>query len=381
MKEYFKKEKVEEYYPGATMIPPMKINKFPGTRGKTMKDIYESGEYFSQIKKDGAFYMYNKTAAGNSYLFGRTKSRQTGLLTEKSANVPHIIKALDKIFKNQSCLVIGEIYYPNKTSKDVTTIMGCLPKKAIERQKDNLIHFYIYDIIMYNDNDLTKWGALRRWDMLRGIISDCKRNDIDIPNYIELAKAYTENLEQVTYDALNSGEEGVVLKKIDGEYYPDLRPAWETIKVKQYMTIDVICTGFCEPTVMYDGKEIENWEYWMNPDLQELYPIGKYYDKYIQEEDCMFFVPVTKPYYYGWKTAIKIGAYNKNGEIVDLGTVSSGLTDFLREDFSKNPNKYLNKVVEIGGMNLEDDAIRHGRLLRFRDDKNIDECLYEEIFK
>ena len=259
--------------------------------------------------------------------------------------------------------------------------MGCLPKKAIERQKDNLIHFYIYDIIMYNNNDLTKWGALRRWDMLRGIISDCKRNDIDIPNYIELAKAYTENLEQVTYDALNSGEEGVVLKKIDGEYYPDLRPAWETIKVKQYMTIDVICTGFCEPTVMYDGKEIENWEYWMNPDLQELYPIGKYYNNYIQEEECMFFMPVTKPYYYGWKTAIKIGAYNKNGEIVDLGTVSSGLTDFLREDFSKNPNKYLNKVVEIGGMNLEDDAIRHGRLLRFRDDKNIDECLYEEIFK
>ncbi len=381
MKEYFNKDKVEEYYPGATMIPPMKINKFPGTRGKTMQDVYESGEYFSQIKKDGAFYMYNKTSTGESYLFGRTKSRQNGLLTEKSANVPHIIEVLDKIFENQSCLVIGEIYYPNKTSKDVTTIMGCLPKKAVERQKDNLIHYYIYDIIMYNDNDLTGWGALRRWDMLRGIVSDSKRNGIEIPNYIELAETYTKDLEQVTYNALSSGEEGVVLKKIDGKYYPDLRPAWETIKVKQYMTLDVVCTGFCEPTVKYEGKELENWEYWMNPDTKELYPVGKYYDNYIREEECMFYMPVTKPYYYDWKTAIKIGAYNRDKDIIDLGTVSSGLTDFLREDFSKNPNKYLYEVVEIGGMNLEDNAIRHGRLIRFRDDKTDDECLYEEIFK
>lgn len=378
MNEYFDQKLINKYYPGATMIPPMKINKFPGTKGITMSDIYNNGEYMAQIKKDGSFYMYNRTKEGNSYLFGRTKSRQTKLLTEKSANVPHIINILDKIFKDKSCIVIGEIYYPNKTSKDVTSIMGCLPKKAIARQEENPIHFYIYDIIMYDETDLTKKGALKRWLLLKEIIDSY--ND-EIPYYLELANTYITNLEELTINALKNGEEGVVLKKIKGEYYPNLRPAWETIKVKQYMTIDVICTGFCEPTVMYDGKEIENWEYWMNPDSQELYPIGKYYDNYIQEEECMFFVPVTKPYYYGWKTAIKIGAYNKDGKIVDLGTVSSGLTDFLREDFSKNPDKYLNKVVEIGGMNLEDDAIRHGRLIRFRDDKNIEDCKYEEIFK
>lgn len=381
MKEYFDNELIEEYYTGATMIPPMKINKFPGTRGITMNDVYNNGEYMAQIKKDGVLYMYNRTTAGNSYLFGRTKSRQTGLLTEKSANVPHIMKVLDEIFQNHSCVVIGEIYYPNKTSKDVTTVMGCLPKKAIERQKDNPIHYYIYDIIMLNDNDLTQWGALRRWDCLRGIVCDSKLKGIDIPDYIELANTYMHNLEELTCNALAKGEEGVVLKKIEGAYYPDLRPAWETIKIKQYMTIDVVCTGFCEPTVEYGGKELENWEYWINPDTEQLYPIGKYYDKYSAEEECVFYMPVTKPYYYGWKTAIKIGAYNKKGEMVDLGTVSSGLSDFLKEDFSKNPDKYLNTVVEIGGMNLEDDAIRHGRLLRFRDDKMPVECKYEEIFK
>lgn len=381
MKQYFNQEKIDEYYPGATMIPPMKIGKFPGTRGITMHDVYNNGEYMAQIKKDGAFYMYNRTSEGKSYLFGRTKSRQTGLLTEKSANVPHIIDALDMIFKNQSCVIIGEIYYPNKTSKDVTTIMGCLPKKAIERQANNPIYFYIYDIIMYNEHDLTDWGAYRRWDMLKGIFTDMERAGLYMPYYIQLASTYLDNLEDLTRDALASGEEGIVLKKIDGKYYPDLRPAWETIKVKQYMTIDVICTGFCDPTIEYEGKEIEDWEYWMDPYTEELYLVGKHYDKYIDKETKMSYTPVTKPYYYGWKTAIKIGAYNKDGELVDLGTVSSGLTDSLREDFTNSPNKYLNKVVEIGGMNLEDDAIRHGRLIRFRDDKNAEECLYEDIFK
>lgn len=378
MEKYFDQRLIDKYYPGATMVSPMKINKFPGTKGITMSDVYNNGEYMAQIKKDGSFYMYNRTAEGKSYLFGRTKSRQTQLLTEKSANVPHIINILDNIFNDKSCVVIGEIYYPNKTSKDVTSIMGCLPKKAIARQEENPIHFYIYDIIMYDDVDLTKKGALKRWLFLKEIIDNYNG---EIPYYLELADTYITNLEELTINALKNGEEGVVLKKINGEYYPGLRPAWETIKVKQYMTIDVICTGFCEPTVMYDGKEMENWEYWMNPDLQELYPIGKYYNNYIQEGEYMFYMPVTKPYYYNWKTAIKIGAYDENGNIIDLGTVSSGLTDFLREDFTNNPNKYLNKVVEIGGMNLEDNAIRHGRLIRFRDDKNIEDCKYEEIFK
>ena len=381
MKQYFDKELIEQYYPGATMIPPMKINKFPGTRGITMNDVYNNGEYMAQIKKDGVLYMYNKTAAGNSYLFGRTKSRQTGLLTEKSANVPHIIKILDEIFDSSSCLVLGEIYFPNKTSKDVVTIMGCLPAKAVERQKTNPIHFYIYDILMLNDVDLTNQGAMKRWECLRDIINKATKNNIVIPNFLELAETYLDNLEELTADALRNGEEGIVLKKIKGAYYPDLRPAWETIKIKQYMTLDVVCIGFCAPTVEYDGKEIENWEYWMNPFTKELYPIGKHYDNYTYKETKSSYEPVTKPYYYGWKTAIKIGAYDKNGNMIDLGTVSSGLTDFLKEDFSEHPDKYLNKVVEIGGMNLEDDAIRHGRLLRFRDDKMPEECLYEEIFK
>ena len=123
----FNFQEVEKLYPGAgnLMIPPQLIHKGTDSQLKSCED----GTWFAQLKKDGAFYMYVKGLGGENYLFGRTVSKKTGLLTEKSANVPHIIEAFHDI--PNGTILIGEIYYPGKTSKDVTSIMGCLAPKAI----------------------------------------------------------------------------------------------------------------------------------------------------------------------------------------------------------------------------------------------------------
>ena len=48
-------------------------------------------------------------------------------------------------------------------------------------------------------------------------------------------------------------------------------------KVKAYDTWDVIILGFTEPTKVYDGKEIDTWEYWEGDT-----PVTKaYYNKQI----------------------------------------------------------------------------------------------------
>lgn len=144
---------LKELYPGAENITyePMLIHASTDIQ---LKQACESGEYFGQIKKDGAFYQYIKGLNGKSYLFGRTLSKKTKVLTEKSANVPHIMSALDCL--PNGTILIGEIYYPGKTSKDVVSIMGCLPKKAIERQESSYgeIHYYIHDILMYDGVNL-----------------------------------------------------------------------------------------------------------------------------------------------------------------------------------------------------------------------------------
>ena len=131
-------------------IDPMKINKIPEGKEDLFPSICASGQYFAQLKKDGYWYQYEKQEDA-SYLWSRTVSKVTGILAEKSACVPHIMEALAEI--PAGTVLIGEIYYPGKRSKDVTPIMGSLPEKAIERQNGEygLLHYYLHDIIYFKN--------------------------------------------------------------------------------------------------------------------------------------------------------------------------------------------------------------------------------------
>ena len=368
---------MSELYPESKQYQCMKIWKLPTNKKHMLKEVCENGDYFASIKKDGYWYQFEKTD-NYSYLFSRTISKTTGELSEKSANVPHIVDALKDIPNNT--ILIGEIYYPSKTSKDVTTIMGCLPQKAIQRQgSNNLLHFYIHDIIEYNGEDLQQTDAIDRYKILKEMFNKYELQKYD---FLELAEIIEDDIYNVSMKALADGEEGTVLKLKTGKYTPDKRPAWNTIKIKKSDTIDAIVIGFCEPTHIYEGKELMTWEYWegQNSNSEWQLMFGECYEDYMQ--DRTHFRPVTKPYYYGWKTAFELGAYNEDGTIQSIGTISSGLTDELRRGFAEEPEKYLNRVVEIECMekNNTDKTLRHGFLLRFRDDKQAEECKIKNIF-
>ena len=361
--------KVEELYPGAggLMLEPQLIHKATDDQLKKCDD----GTWFGQLKKDGALYMYVKGMNGENYLFGRTVSKKTGLLTEKAANVPHIIEAFDNI--PNGTIILGEIYYPGKTSKDVVSIMGCLPQKAIERQNGSYgpIHYYIYDCLGYNGTSLLKYDNWTRYQVIKRIYI----KNISKSNTIDLAAATSENLYAAVGQALAAGEEGMVFKKKTALYEPGKRPQ-TMLKAKQVDYIDAFIIGFEDPTIEYTGKEIESWQFWINGYDGSHLPIGYHYGEDIA-------VPVTKHYYYGWKNAIEIGAYDTNsGNIVSIGTIASGLTDELRKDFAENPDKYFNRVVSIQCMSKDnkEKTLRHGFFVKFHDEKQAKDCKLEDIF-
>ena len=370
------KQVVKELYPGAEhlIFEPMLISKATDSQ---LQKASESGEYFAQLKKDGALYIFIKGYNGKCYLFGRTKSKKTGVLTEKSENVPHIIDYLNKLVPNGTVL-LGEIYYPNGTSRNVTSIMGCLPQKAIERQEGDygFIHYYIYDCLAYNNISLLKVDNYTRYQVLLKILE--KTEEVD---YIDLAVAWIDNIYEMVGKALSAGEEGMVFKKKDALYEPGKRPK-TNLKAKQVDFIDAVVMGFCDPVMEYTGKDLVNWTYWIDPTTMEFYPEGLHYQKSLDEKRGKYYMPVTKPFYYHWYNAIEIGAYNNQGCLISIGTIASGLTDQLRADFAKNSNKYLNKVVQIQCMSKdsENKTLRHGFFMGFRDDKDATDCKLEEIF-
>ena len=78
---------------------------------------------------------------------------------------------------------------------------------------------------------------------------------------------------------------------------------------------------------------------------------------------------------------MRLGAY-KNGKLVEVCRVASGLTDTLRQDMAEQPEAYLGKVIEIECMSLnkKDGTVRHPVFLCVRFDKNAEDCQWDEIF-
>lgn len=376
----FDKEKISEFFPGAEdfMIQPMLIWTLPANKKDKLSEVCASGEYFAEEKKDGALYQFCRTDKGN-YLFGRTVSVKNGLLTNKIDNVPHINSAL-------SCLpcgtvIVGEIYVSGGTSKNVTSIMGCLPAEAIKRQdKQGKIKYYLHDMIFYNGEDMQSWGAEARYQKL---VEAWNKFHLEQFDFLQLAESFDTGIEERLSQILAAGGEGIVLKKKDAPYSEGKRPAWATIKCKQMDTIDLVCTRAIEATKEYTGKELETWPYWQerserdqNGEYTWLSSEGQYYEDYLHNPHI--YRPVTKPYFYGWKTAIGIGAYDDEGNLKEIGTVSSGLTDEMRAHL----DDYIGKVVALQCMSIDrkEKTLRHPIVKAWRDDKNAAECKLSEVF-
>lgn len=320
---------------------PQLINK-----PKSEADLHQrlvSGDYFGEIKKDGALYQIVKDVNGEVFLFSRTISKKTGFYVNKIDNVPHIKEWAEYTLPNDSIL-LGEIYYPGLTSKDITKVMGALPAKAIDRQKNNPIHYYVHDILRYNGVSFLSKSNLERYNILMD-------TSLSGDSWLELADIYTENLPAVLDSVFAAGEEGMVFKKKDGLYLPGKRPTYN-VKAKTEDTVDAFITGFVAPEKEYTGKEVEHWEYWKDG------------------------IPVTKSYYFNWHAGIVVSVYDQMGHAINIANVTSGMTDFLRKDMAEHPENYLGKVVEVQCMSVDKDALtlRHPRLVRIRNDKQAKEC-------
>lgn len=390
----FDNNKVESTFPGASslMQEAALIWKLPAGKEYMMSEVCENGEYFAELKIDGAWYQYTKGWEGQQYLFGRTISKVNGLMTEKGANVPHILSALDCL-PNGTAL-IGEIYYDGGTSKNVTGIMGCLAPEAIKRQESRgLIKYYIHDIIFYNGINLMNTGA---WDRYRILKAIWNRFNLSTFDYLRLAEAVEHNIEDEVSRILKSGGEGMVLKKRTAVYVPGKRPAWDSIKFKQMDDTDLVCTRVIPATREYTGKDIETWPYWEKRGEAEVIVCdNNNFTTHTETRDNMITItygenhygeegwePVTKPYALGWMTSIGIGAYNDNGELVELGTVSSGLTDEDRANMAKEPDRYTGMVVSLHCMAIDrkEKTLRHPVFKFWREDKNPQDCTITSIF-
>lgn len=352
---------------------------FKGNPKEETRNMIFSGNYAGARKMDGAYYRFIKDMDGNMRLQGRSKS-VSGEYLDKLDHVPHLIPYFESL-PNGTCL-LGEIYFPkNEGSSNVTTIMGCLTPKAIERQeKGDKLHYYIFDVWAYNGKSYMNVKLEDRIlcldDMFEEWAEDANNERHRATGYIEFAHYWSgENLWKTLQKVLEAGGEGIVMTKLGTVPSPGKRTARKTLKVKKELAENIDCffTGRATaPTRLYTGKEIEAWKYWVRiRDNQKLE--GMFYENYKNGEAIE---PVTKPYFYDWAGSLEIGVL-KDGKIYPIGFLS-GVTDEVKAD----PKGQEMKCIEVAAMEiLPTGGIRHGKLMRFRPDLAPTDCTYEKYMR
>ena len=355
------------------------------TKQETINRIF-SGQWLGAQKRDGALYVFLKDEDGNITLRGRSKS-VSGEYLDKWDHLPQL-HTWGASLPN-GCCFLGEVYWPGKEgSKNTTSIMNCLAPKAIERQskEENKLHYYIFDILAFANTSWLKTPAKERFDFLKEVNNGWSNSYIEFAEY-----KVGEELWNLLQDLLANNYEGIVITQEKALYEPGKRPSKTTMKIKKELkqTIDCFFTGKATPPSKdYQGKEIENWQYWVDQDTDERLPIGNHY--YEAFMDGKRYIPVTKPYYLHYAGSLEIGLVKPaNGrcritpdsEWVDgLNIVPIGYLSGLTDEIKMNYKDYAGRVIEVGAMELNDTGgLRHAKMLGWRDDKTWQECTLDQL--
>lgn len=330
-----------------------------------------SGEWWGAQKRDGAFFMFIKDEDGEMFLRPRSQNVNKEYVN-KIAWVPHLHSFFEQ-FPNGTCL-LGELYVPsNEQAKSTTSIMNCLVDKAIKRQEKEHLMYYIFDILAWDGENWIDKPAVKRFNAFEDLSRAYPHADVEWAEYLN-----GKDLWDMLQDILVEGHEGVVITYKDAHYEPGKRSTKVSLKVKKELTetLDLVVIGANPPTTEYTGKDIQDWTYWFNESTGEF--INKpMYKSYFNGAPVK---PITKNYFYHWAGSLKLGAY-KDGKLVEVGNLS-GITEEIKENWKD----YVGKVVEVGAMEIMDNAqggrgIRHPKLIRVRDDKDPKDCTYDQIFQ
>lgn len=333
---------------------------------ETARSRIFSGDWYGARKRDGAWWMFIKDEDGNMMLRGRSKG-VNGEYPNKIDWVPHLHDYFNSLPKGT--VLLGELFLPqHEQSRYVTTVLGCLKDKAIQRQEKNneYLVYYVFDVLAYGGLDFYNKPFTERIALMQTLQKD---KFVDIASYVAGDELWT-TLQYI----LAEGGEGMVITRGDAKYEFGKRPSQTTLKIKKEIqqTIDAFFTGrFSAPTEDYMGKEIVTWTYWLDVVTGER-KLGTFYKDYMDGHPIK---PITKPFYYKWAGSMEIGLM-KDGQVVPIGYIS-GVTDEIKA----NPLDYKGRVIELAAMQIEKDTLklRHGKMIGFRDDKTAADCGWEQL--
>lgn len=353
----------------------MSSNYSPSQQQAKLEALIASGEYIFSEKTDGNLIRMVATPE-NFALQTRGISKKTGTYGEIQNKV-FFADAMMKAFEDTTVL-IGEAYIDGGTDKTVGAVLRSLDARAKKVQEgDNIVKFRIFDCFYYEGESLLDRPIVERIKYLSEAVLK-----INSP-LVSYVKYY--NADDKTFSRLESiferGGEGIVMYKKTMTPVQGRTPAWQTVKVKQTLNQDADCFiyGIKPPKKEYEGKEIQNWPYWINSKTEEKLE-GNHYNEFVNGGTV---APVTKPYYNDWPGSIAAAVWDENNEAKVL-CYCSNLTDEFCSELRDNYDEYHLHPIRVQGMLVSADrfgntSIRHPKFLGLRDDIDVKDCTFSKI--
>ena len=172
-----------------------------------------SGDYYGALKVDGYYQRLVKDEEGNCFMIARNKNVK-GMAVNKYEWVPQLHTFMESL--PPGTVLVCEAYLPgNEGSKKITSLLGCLKDKCIARQEKNQkLHFYIFDVFAWGGKNLTETSALERFNELKWISEKYESPYVEYAEYYNGAELWDKIGEY-----LEGGREGVVITHKDYPVY------------------------------------------------------------------------------------------------------------------------------------------------------------------
>lgn len=321
---------------------------------KYIGEIMSDGNYVAEEKFDGSRYLMHIGDTENRFTSRRVSSVD-GLLVEKTDNLPHL-RSLSFRSEFAGTVLDGEIIAPGRDFGSVVSIMGSSPDRAIAVQSENgWARYMVFDMLRFAGKDITDLPFRERRRLLEGFV-EANRSVTAITRSFQLVRQESMDKAGFFHEIVANGGEGIILKDLNGRYMLGERPSGVWVKVKRYLTEDVVIMGYTEPEYDYGGSYPESWPY--------------------RDSEGR---PISKCAAMGWIGAIRFGMFlfeSQTMQLLELGQ-TSGISDAVRAEISANRDSYVGKVMEIGAMEqLPSGAFRHPRFIRLRPDKDAADCIW-----
>lgn len=339
---------------------------------QNLEDLYKGvreGTHIVEEKLDGV-RADMQFCQGKARLFSRRISKKTNWYSENTDNFPWLHKYESNLV---GTVIDGELTSSDGEFKTISSLCNCLWDEAILRQmRDGTkVYYNAFDIMYYKGINAMKLPLEKRKVLLNKVVEEANNPFIKLHPYLSLI-----NASQYYEDIVQRGGEGVMIKDKKSPY--EMKRVRHMTKVKAYDTWDVIIIGFTEPTKVYEGKEIDTWEYWEGDT-----PVTKaYYNKQIGT--IRYGVIVTEDELQEWqlqnpKEKLPLVVRHEDKIILEVGECG-GITDEERSYMTEHQREMILQVIEVGANDqmIKTGKLRHPRYVRRREDKDWKQCIWKD---